>query len=202
MTRWRRWTIHLWKKGKQGHIHDRPSHVPLGRSIDAKTARWAKESQIFQKWCLVRGGPFSRGWQQKMAPYDAVQDQGHISYSRPFWSPICIKFSVFVLVKSFMWLSNNPSRHPKKAGLQEQVKIQKKKYKIGKYGKKSQIRATQILKQQLVTYVIDRKSMFWSEFFHKTIHVHHSFMQKIFSTVIVADLLPKKDNMSKLPHDK
>jgi HD superfamily phosphohydrolase len=61
---------------------------------------------------------------------------------------------------------------------------------------------TQILEQQLVTYGMDRKSMFWSVFFHKAIHVYHRFMQKIFSTVIVADLLPKRDNMSKLPHDK
>jgi hypothetical protein len=53
-----------------------------------------------------------------------------------------------------------PSRHPKKAGLQEQVKLQKKKYKIGKCGKKNQNRVTQILEQQLVTYGMDRKSMF------------------------------------------
>ena len=107
-----------------------------------------------------------------------MQDQGHISYSRPFCAPFCIKFSVFDLVKNFTWLSNNPSGHPKKAGVQEQVKIQKKKYKNDKYGKKSQNRVTQILKQQLVTYVMDRKSMFWSVFFLKAIHVHNSFMQK------------------------
>ena len=107
-----------------------------------------------------------------------MQDQGHISYSRPFWSPFCIKFSVFDLVKNFTWLSNNPSGHPKKAGVQDQVKIQKKKYKNDKYGKKSQNRVTQILKQQLVTYVMERKSMFWSVFFLKAVHVHNSFMQK------------------------
>ena len=121
-----------------------------------------------------------------------MQDQGLISYSRPFWSPFCIKFSVFELVKSFTWLSNNPSRHPKKAGLQEQVKLQKKKYKIGKYGKKSQNRVTQILEQQLVTYGMDRKSMFWSVFFHKAIHVHHRFMQKFWPLWPLPIYCPKR----------